>query len=696
MNDYSFSIEGLTDKDIANKFMDEIISIEAKSKNQDDFTNFFTVIRDEFISRNKSDLFEKLIKQGEKNEFFAYQPIAKFTQYEFLNSEAPYKFIFGQKNEFSRQQAIKKLDVWAKEVGVKGFPNLYKQYVRQLRAINKASDSNDNKARFHQMYYYGDTELELHAGEYLCDDTGVSIVMHDRIETVCKHPIIPVEKLINIDTKLEKMKIAYYKGGRWKSFIASKSELFNAQKLVNYSDIGINVTSSNAKLLANFLSDMEVQNEGVIPENFSVSRMGFVDSEEFKGFVPYVEGLNFDGSDSFRGLYNSISQKGSFEKWREEINTCCKYSLAFRILIASAFSSVLVSKIGCLPYFTHVWSTESGSGKTVALYCAASVWGNPVDYTMNFNSTQVGMEKTAAFLNHLPMCIDELQLVKDERGNIKFDVYGLAEGKGKTRGNKHGGIDSAPTWSLVIITSGETPLTNSSSGAGAVNRVINVETEYTDKIVLDGSTTAGVIKANYGHAGKMFVEALTDEIIEEAKQRYKELFRELSNSDTTEKQASAAAMTIIGYELANKLILKNDCQITLSDISRYLQTKKSVSAGERAYSYIKDWISQNSNSFIYTDSSGEKVVPTGSIYGEIRSTEESGDVVNINSSLFRKVVKDGGFNDKSVLSWLRTECLIQTRNKGFTINKKIKGIQTDCVVLKITSDDSPNKIEMLN
>jgi uncharacterized protein (DUF927 family) len=113
----------------------------------------------------------------------------------------------------------------------------------------------------------------------------------------------------------------------------------------------------------------------------------------------------------------------------------------------------------------------------VALMLAASVWGDPAlgSYTQTFNATQVGQERTAAFLNHLPLCIDELQLTKDSKGRSSFDVYQLAQGVGRARGKRNGGIELTPTWSCCILTTGESPLTSVSSGAGAVNRVIDIE-----------------------------------------------------------------------------------------------------------------------------------------------------------------------------------------------------------------------------
>ena len=151
------------------------------------------------------------------------------------------------------------------------------------------------------------------------------------------------------------------------------------------------------------------------PSGKSVGRLGYIDGE---GFSPYVDGLIFDGDVNFRTIFNSISSRGKAADWVSISKECRAMSITARIMLAASFASVLVQPFGALPFFVHLWGGESGTGKTVALMLAASVWGDPVmgRYIQTFNSTMVGQEKTASFLNSLPMLIDELQLAKDHRG----------------------------------------------------------------------------------------------------------------------------------------------------------------------------------------------------------------------------------------------------------------------------------------
>lgn len=136
------------------------------------------------------------------------------------------------------------------------------------------------------------------------------------------------------------------------------------------------------------------------------------------------------------------------------------------------------------------------------------------DYFKTFKGTSVGFEVIAGFLNLLPLFINELQPSKDNHGRVIFNVYELASGAGKLRSNKSLGLASSPTWVNCFITSGETPLVGENDGAGALNRVIEIECKADNTVIQDGHRTAKAVKQNYGHAGKMFVQQLSQNLDE--------------------------------------------------------------------------------------------------------------------------------------------------------------------------------------
>lgn len=623
------------------------------SEDQEHLTVNLTRLRNACIRANLKELFDRSLAMAKESgispeDMNGLEWRFRYTADDFGNSDEPYKEVFFQKTAFLKKRALDRLAVEAAKVGYRGFKKTYQAFEKSMRLGNKSTDTMINPSDFPNQ------PIELECGEWHCDNTGVSKVTANGVDYACLHPIMPVERLVNIDTGEEKLRIAFYKGRCWREFVASKRELFDSSKIIQFSALGISVTSRSAKLLAEYLCDIETLNPDIIPETESVTRLGYIG--DGKSFSPYVEELVYDGDANYSNIYAAISEHGDHGKWLAEARKCRRDSLTARIMLAAAFASPLIGKIGCLPFFVHLWGVESGTGKTVALMLAASVWGDPDvgQYIQTFNATQVGHEKTAAFLNNIPMCIDELQLSKDSHGNSKFDVYQLAQGVGRTRGNRSGGIDRTPKWALCILTTGESPLTNDSGGAGAINRVIDIECRAADSVIKDGFTTSSCIRQNYGFAGRKFIEALTDEELGKAQTRYQELFKELAGGSTTEKQAMAAALIILADELADRFIFKTGEALTTADISAFLKAKSEVSAGQRAYNFLCDWVAINANRFQTSDNTGE-------FWGKI---DELNNRVFIISNVYRRALTDNGFDDRAVTSWLRANNKIMPYKDG--------------------------------
>ncbi len=582
-----------------------------------------------------------------------------FTREDFF-TPAPYEEILSVRSPFERDMAVRRMAELARSVGVTGFQ-------KTLKAFIESQERPGDRIYIDGTTMFTGQPLELNTGKWRADDFGVS---RDDDTVACPHPIMPVERLVNIDTGVEKLRIAFSKGKKWRDIIVSKQVLASPNKIIELADQGIAVTSENARDLIQYISDVENINYDSIPERKSVGRLGYIEGE---GFSPYVDGLVFDGDACYRDMFGAIASRGSGREWARIASECRGMSLTARIVLAAAFASVLVQPIGCLPFFVHLWGGESGTGKTVGLMLAASVWGNPAvgRYIKTFNATEVGHEKTAAFLNSLPMLIDELQLARDARGRIQFNVYALAQGVGRTRGTRAGGIDKTPTWGNCILTTGESPLTTLGDGAGALNRVIDIECSPPGKVISDGMRVAGELKKHYGFAGKAFLGKLQEPgAMEAVSKRYQELFRQLSESDTTEKQAMAAALIVTADELITRWIFHDGPPMTAEQIAGFLQTKAAVSAGERGYRYMRDWVAQNSAKF-------RKGIENGDTFGVIE-----GDWAFIISKVFGEAAEAGGFSRQALLSYLKQRGLIQTRGKRYTVGKRVgAAVNTECVAL---------------
>ena len=163
-------------------------------------------------------------------------------------------------------------------------------------------------------------------------------------------------------------------------------------------------------------------------------------------------------------------------------------------------------------------------------------------------------------------------------------------------------------------------------------------------------------------------------MVEQVTLRYQELFRDLSEQDTTEKQAMAAAAIITADELACEWIFEGkEKPLTVAEISEFLASKQTVSAGDRAYKYLCDWVTQNSNRLCRRSESQD-------VYGALEDNR-----AYIIRSVFESVLQEAGFSMAATVSYLRNEKLIEVRRKNNPKAKRLHGIPTECFCLVLPS-----------
>ena len=591
--------------------------------------------------------------------------IPEYTADDFYNSSEPYSFLYQYKDDkFLLGQMREKLKAQAAKVGVKGFVGLWNAY---LETINQQRGiSMDNATQFDGQ------EIELFSGQYICDEYGVSMTdKYGYEQVVCRHPIMPVERLVNIDSGEERLKLAYKKGRVWRSIIVEKSVIASSSSILQLAANGIMVNSENAKALSTYILEMEQLNYELIPEQKSVGRLGWVGEH---GFSPFVDDLVFDGETNFKHIFNAVKSEGSRNAWLYAMQDLRKEKSPGRLFLAASFASAILEPCGLLPFFLHAWGgTETG--KTVGLMIAASVWACPKmgEYITTFNSTLVGQEMTASFLNSLPMCIDELQ-IQSSSGIRDFDriIYQLTEGVGRTRGAKTGGLQKMNTWKNCIITNGEHPISNANSGGGAVNRVIEFECD--EKVYSDLVGICAVIQSNYGFAGREFVEYLqTDGAFDRVNALQKEYYRELLKSDSTDKQAASASAILAADHIATELIFKDGNNLTVADLEKIMAKKKEVNVNCRALEFIYELVERNPNRF--------KANEFGEYQGEVWGKSEE-TCIYIIKSVFDREMGNGGFNSTAFLAWAKRNDIIITDNGKRTKKARITGSATNCVCIK--------------
>ena len=606
-------------------------------------------------------------------------PLGELTK-ESILEEKIFTEIFEQEDEIRKARLILALEDRAAELGVKTkFGDLLKAYKKVYQETRKKQERSvslvENWTNFTDCPYG-----RMQCRSWIASDDGICLYNPNTGMTdiqACYHPILPVERLKNLETGEEQLKLAYQRGGAWEELIVPKIMVTSASKIVNLSSRGIAVTSENAKFLVRYLADVENSNGDYIKVQYSSSKLGWVRD----GFLPYDTDIVFDGDARFNQIRDSIKDFGSREKWYDHIKKLRRLKkIEIKLLLAASFASVLVQMVGGLPFIVDLWG-ETGGGKSVTLMVAASVWADPDEnaYIKDYKGSEVGLEVACDLLNHLPLILDDSSK-KNRKIEDNFEglVYDLCSGKGKTRSNKELGLNRECHWKDCILTNGEKPLNSYVTQGGAINRILELECEK--KVYEDPIETLELVKQNYGHAGRDFIQVLKAIGPEEVQKIQKEFQEQLFDEEKMEKQSLSLSIILAADKIATDYLFKDGECICIEEAKKVLTDREEISDNERCYQYILSEVEINAAKFDPLSQTAEK-------WGCM----ENGYAI-IFANIFDSICKKGGFSKTAFLSWAERQGLLQVsdgKKKKRTKSRRIDGRVARCVFLKL--DGTPEE-----
>lgn len=505
--------------------------------------------------------------------------------------------------------------------------------------------------------------LALACGEWIANDAGIYRLKQQGDATkhdyACKMPIMPAAVLRNIETDTEKVQLAFRQAqSTWSKCVFPRSTISNKNKIIELADRGILVNSNTSAALVTYLGDCLANNAETIPIIQSVERLGWVDGV----FVPYAEALTLDNDGQGAELARAVHSKGTLEEWADYIAPLRKQSLYLQIVLAAAFASVLISKVKTLPFVLHLWG-GTGTGKTVALKVAASVWGNPEKYMLTLNGTTNALMGTAALLHDLPLLADELQTIKFDTNfqNQTYDklIMQLTEGKDRARLTQQSTLKEQKTWNNCFIFTGEEPITQSNSGGGTKNRVIELQCK--EQIISNGNAVVNFIDSHYGSAGRAFIEHIASKPAETLQREFQDLQRALLElSGSSAKQCAALALIALADAYADECIFKDKLQVLgLQKLAGIAKSLAEIDSAERAYRYIMDVIAANTDYFARKGYHGYYKPAMGACWGKLTA-----DYIAINRTRIAEELSKQGYSFNSVVDAWKNKGYILTRSDG--------------------------------
>lgn len=502
---------------------------------------------------------------------------------------------------------------------------------------------------------------------------------------LCHQPVVITARLENIDNGTEMMEIAFMRNGKWKTLRASRSNLFNKNALIRFADSGLLVSSDNAEGMVRYFTDYETENNDVIPFIRSVSRIGWIGRREFYPYVTDGE-IVFDSEDG-EDILPALAARGSFDVWLETAKAL-RASPVSRAMLAGSLVSPMLTPLQNRVINIHFWYA-SGSGKTAALKFALSVWGNPLKLMGNFNSTAVGLERRAGMLKHLPLGLDELQVLNEKRLSSSTIVYALGNGYGKTRGSRSGGLQEVPTWLNSIISTGEQPITNETSMDGVNTRVLEIygqpieDAEY-------GRYVHQVSEENYGFAGERFICYLIESVLPvkgKLDKDFSKLRDELNSSfemlDMGDPGVHLDNITaiVLADRYSSECLFGMDEDVAAAEARelgmalllncKSLEKEDSV---DRAWHFVEGWVAENRTRF------DAAISPC---YGKVE-----GKHVFVIAAVLRQALEDAGFVYTKCIKGFRDRDYIEVFSnsegaRNCQCQKKIQGVNVRAICLKI-------------
>lgn len=592
-------------------------------------------------------------------------------------SDEVFEEIFSQEDEIYKARLLLSAQEVAERFRVKG---KFDQMVKAYNRVDRETRQRKKQQQAAGMNNYTDFEgpyENMYCGSWIAGETGIYAQNMATVEQIaCYHPILPIERLKNLETGEEQIKLAFKRNRRWEEIIIPKTMITSASKIVALSGRGVAVTSENAKLLVRYLSDVENRNTSQIAVQYSSSKLGWIKKE----FLPYDTEITFDGDSRFRQLFENIGEHGNRDKWYEHVKNLRKSGrMETKLMLAASFASVLIHQIGALPFFVDLWGETEG-GKTVTLMLAASVWANPAEsaYIGDFKTTDVALEAKANMLNHLPMILDDTSK-KNRRIEENFEgvVYDLCSGKGKTRSNRDIGINTESHWNNCILTNGERPLTSYVNQGGAINRILEIECG--EKVYADPQLTADTLKQNYGFAGKDFVEVIKAMGAEQVREIQRDFQQQLFDDEKMQKQSISLSIVLTADKIATDALFKDGQYISMDEAKKVLVDRNELSDNERCYRYIMDKVAMNGMRFD-DDTNCEK---WGVIRDYVDKDAFKGKYAVFYPQSLDELCKIGGFSKKAFLSWANKKSLLSHSAGKNTKPTKINGNVCKCVWLKI-------------
>lgn len=526
-------------------------------------------------------------------------------------------------------------------------------------------------------------------GQFLVSDDHIQYIEVHKFEEVLikilHSGLFITGRAIDVDLGTEELELTFHRDGEQKRIWVSRKVIADARKIIELSEVGLMINSSNSKRIVEYLTAFEACNTQFIPKRFIAHSLGWkITKGKFSfllGNKKNDTGIEFRAEAGFERFARALKPQGSFDKWRAAIKPVLEYPIAAFGLYAS-FAAPLLKPLGA-PNFLIDFYGATSLGKTTELEICSSVWGNPHKeaggLVFSWDSTKVYLERIANFFCDLPIFPDDSQTVDDR--TLRNTLYQIANGTGRGRGAV-AGIRHTSTWHTVCFSTGEKSLTECTTFGGARARTIGIYgSPFPDAGGEFINEVKTLIRENYGHAGQRFTTELaklleSEKEVENIKQIYSDCQKSLSKDAGTEvgdRYSHYFATVKVAAGLACRFLEISDPVEADNIVYKVFENlisdeMKEVDLCTRAMVFTVSWSFSNTNYFARPNASRDE----GEIYGLWKENE----FIGISPHKFAEVLERQNFSVKVVRKGWAERGWIETDRGDHTVVKRMDARKT--------------------
>ena len=511
---------------------------------------------------------------------------------------------------------------------------------------------------------------------------------------ICSDVILPLRTFRNADSQAVSVDLWYHRKGKWRHSVFPNDIISVNSEIVSLSNIGLDVTSINARALVSFFRSFKNINAELIEETTAYSQTGWRGTTEF--IYPIETPDYIIDADSDTDFPSLFEPKGDRDSWLYVYNQFKQHKY-FRLAVAASLAAPILKILHLRNMTLQFWS-QSGAGKTAILKFADSVYKSPLPM-LNFRATNNFIELRCVTLSDFPICIDELKTAdcdKKIKNGVDLFAHLIENGISKGRATKAIKQRDIKTFRTIAIITGEHPLTELNSDMGIKRRTLEI---HCDSIFPKNSTfqeqSAAAflhvfVEDNYGLIGQDWIDlikkpSIQDEIVE----KYKEIRRQVREGrpDSFEEHcnllaACATADFFFNFHIAEEGVAPDVSALldTETDFNVELEESDFV----RAFDFIADWVEQNRGFFV---NEGTPVKKQRAVkYGWLINTGKDDETIAIIAGVLHGVLKDAEFNPRKVLTELMQHNFINSQvqadgKKSFSIVRRFKNEGNKRVIL---------------